>query len=70
MDRHSIDIYDNFTRDGMRRRAFLDEAALNAAHKHFDFFVYPDVNHASNNDIGRRHDKAAAELAWGRTSHS
>jgi len=25
------------------------------------------VNHAFNNDTGNRYDKAAADLAWGRT---
>ncbi|HVZ54151.1 MAG TPA: dienelactone hydrolase family protein, partial [Pseudolabrys sp.] len=43
------------------------EAALKAAHKRFEIFVYPNVNHAFNNDTGNRYDKAAAGLAWGRT---
>jgi carboxymethylenebutenolidase len=29
--------------------------------------MYPNVNHAFNNDTGNRYDKAAADLAWGRT---
>jgi len=43
------------------------EAALKAAGKRFEVHVYPNVNHAFNNDTGSRYDKAAAELAWGRT---
>ena len=43
------------------------EAALKAAHKDFAIYVYPNVNHAFNNDTGSRYDKPAADLAWGRT---
>jgi carboxymethylenebutenolidase len=43
------------------------EAALKRAHKDFAIYVYPNVNHAFNNDTGSRYDKAAADLAWGRT---
>ncbi len=43
------------------------EAALKAAGKRYEIHVYPDVNHAFNNDTGDRYNKAAAELAWGRT---
>jgi carboxymethylenebutenolidase len=44
------------------------EAALTAAKVDFQAFVYPDANHAFNNDTNAaRYDKAAAELAWGRT---
>ena len=43
------------------------EAALKAAHKRFTIYVYPNVNHAFNNDTSSRYDKAAAELAWSRT---
>ncbi|WP_137043640.1 dienelactone hydrolase family protein [Pseudolabrys sp. FHR47] len=43
------------------------EEALKAAGKRFTIHVYPDVNHAFNNDTGNRYDKAAAELAWSRT---
>ncbi len=43
------------------------EAALKAAGKRFDIYVYPNVNHAFNNDTGDRYDKAAADLAWSRT---
>ncbi len=43
------------------------EAALKAAGKTFSVYVYPGVNHAFNNDTSSRYDKAAAELAWGRT---
>ena len=43
------------------------EAALKAAHKRYAVHVYPNVNHAFNNDTGNRYDKAAADLAWSRT---
>ncbi len=43
------------------------EAALKANHKHFTIYVYPNANHAFNNDTSGRYDKAAAELAWSRT---
>jgi carboxymethylenebutenolidase len=43
------------------------EAALKAAGKHFSIYIYPDVNHAFNNDTGDRYDKRAADLAWTRT---
>jgi len=42
-------------------------AALEANNKQFTMHVYPDVNHAFNNDTGSRYDKAAADLAWSRT---
>ncbi len=43
------------------------EEALKAAGKTFTVYVYPNVNHAFNNDTGSRYDKPAADLAWSRT---
>jgi len=43
------------------------EAALKANHKRYTIHVYPNVNHAFNNDTSSRYDRAAAELAWSRT---
>jgi carboxymethylenebutenolidase len=43
------------------------EAALKADHKRFTIYVYPNVNHAFNNDTSSRYDKPAADLAWSRT---
>jgi carboxymethylenebutenolidase len=43
------------------------EEALRKAGKTFTIDVYPDVNHAFNNDTSNRYDKAAADLAWSRT---
>jgi carboxymethylenebutenolidase len=43
------------------------EAALKANHKRYTIYIYPNVNHAFNNDTGSRYDKTAAELAWSRT---
>ena len=44
------------------------EAALKADAKVFEAFVYDGVNHAFNNDTNAaRYNKAAADLAWGRT---
>lgn len=43
-------------------------AALEAAGKTFEIHVYEGANHAFNNDTSAaRYDKAAADLAWGRT---
>lgn len=43
-------------------------AALKVAGKKVEAFTYPGVDHAFNNDTSaERYDKAAAELAWGRT---
>lgn len=42
--------------------------ALETGGKQFEIFTYEGVNHAFNNDTSSaRYDKAAAELAWGRT---
>ncbi len=44
-------------------------AALKAAGKPVEAFTYPGVDHAFNNDTSpQRYDKAAADLAWGRTT--
>jgi carboxymethylenebutenolidase len=43
------------------------EEALKAAGKQFTVYVYPNVNHAFNNDTTSRYDKPAADLAWSRT---
>ena len=44
------------------------QAALDAAGTDYQIFVYDGVNHAFNNDTSEaRYDKAAADLAWGRT---
>jgi len=44
------------------------EAALNANHKRYTIYVYPNVNHAFNNDTNTaRYNKEAADLAWSRT---
>ena len=43
-------------------------AALKAARKPVEAFTYAGVDHAFNNDTSaERYDKAAADLAWGRT---
>ncbi len=45
------------------------ETALKAAGVDYQAFVYEGVNHAFNNDTSAaRYDKAAADLAWGRTT--
>jgi carboxymethylenebutenolidase len=44
------------------------EAALKAAGKDYKIYVYEGANHAFNNDTNAaRYNKAAADLAWGRT---
>jgi carboxymethylenebutenolidase len=44
------------------------EAALNANRKVYEKYMYEGANHAFNNDTNAaRYNKAAADLAWGRT---
>ncbi len=44
------------------------EAALKANGKHYTIYVYEGAQHAFNNDTSAaRYNKAAADLAWGRT---
>jgi carboxymethylenebutenolidase len=44
------------------------KAALEAAGKDFAIYIYDGAQHAFNNDTSAaRYDKAAADLAWGRT---
>jgi carboxymethylenebutenolidase len=44
------------------------EAALKANNKRYTIYMYPNVNHAFNNDTGgARYNKEAADLAWERT---
>jgi carboxymethylenebutenolidase len=44
------------------------KAALEAAGKDFTVYIYEGAQHAFNNDTSAaRYDKAAADLAWGRT---
>ncbi len=44
------------------------EAALKAAGKAYEVHIYEGANHAFNNDTSEaRYNKAAADLAWGRT---
>jgi carboxymethylenebutenolidase len=53
-----------------RINAGIDDfvAALKANHKTYELYIYEGVNHAFNNDTNAaRYDKAAADLAWGRT---
>jgi carboxymethylenebutenolidase len=44
------------------------ETALKANNKNYKIYVYDGANHAFNNDTNTaRYNKAAADLAWGRT---
>jgi carboxymethylenebutenolidase len=43
------------------------EAALKAAGKTYQAYIYPGVNHGFHNDSTPRYDEAAARLAWERT---
>ncbi len=44
------------------------EKALKANKKRYTQYIYPGAQHAFNNDTGKaRYNKAAADLAWGRT---
>jgi carboxymethylenebutenolidase len=44
------------------------KAALEAAHVKYEIFTYPGTQHGFNNDTTPRYDKAAATLAWQRTT--
>src|SRR5437870_5815044 len=44
------------------------EAALKANHVRYEMFTYPGTQHGFNNDTTPRYDKAAATLAWQRTT--
>lgn len=43
------------------------EAALKAAGKNYQYFMYPGTQHGFNNDTTPRYDEAAAKLAWQRS---
>lgn len=43
------------------------KAALEAAGKKFEAYIYPGTRHGFHNDSTPRYDKAAAELAWSRS---
>jgi len=44
------------------------EKALKENKKEFTAYIYPGANHGFHNDTTPRYDKAAAELAWKRTT--
>lgn len=47
--------------------ALFTEEAMTKAGKQFQYYVYPETDHAFFNDTGPRHNPAAAALAWRRT---
>ena len=54
--------------DGVNAGIADYEAALKANNKKYTLHMYPGTQHAFNNDTGKaRYNKAAADLAWGRT---
>jgi carboxymethylenebutenolidase len=54
--------------DGVNAGIAAYEAALKANNKKYTLHTYPGTQHAFNNDTGAaRYNKAAADLAWGRT---
>ena len=54
--------------DGVNAGIAAYEAALKANDKKYTLYMYPGAQHAFNNDTaGVRYNKAAADLAWGRT---
>ncbi|MPZ59342.1 MAG: dienelactone hydrolase family protein [Rhizobiales bacterium] len=54
--------------DGVNAGIAAYDAALKANNKIFTIYSYPGTQHAFNNDLGgARYNKAAADLAWGRT---
>jgi carboxymethylenebutenolidase len=44
------------------------EKALKENKKEYDAYMYANANHGFHNDTTPRYDKAAAELAWKRTT--
>jgi carboxymethylenebutenolidase len=44
------------------------EKALKENNKDYTVYMYPNTNHGFHNDTTPRYDKAAAELAWNRTT--
>ncbi|NUT01000.1 MAG: dienelactone hydrolase family protein [Sphingomonas sp.] len=61
-------IHDAGLDDRVNRTSFPWVEALRAARKPVKFYLYDGVNHAFHNDTSaERYNKAAAELAWGRT---
>ncbi len=56
------------TDENINRGIAAYEAALKAINKKYTLHTYPGTQHAFNNDTGAaRYNKAAADLAWGRT---
>ena len=54
--------------DGVNAGIAAYEAALKANSKKYTIHMYPGIQHAFNNDTGAaRYNKAAADLAFGRT---
>ena len=54
--------------DGVNAGIAAYETALKANNKKYTLYMYPGTQHAFNNDLGAaRYNKAAADLAWGRT---
>ena len=45
----------------------LIEKEMRQAGKQFQYYVYPETNHAFFNDTGSRHSPEASQLAWTRT---
>jgi carboxymethylenebutenolidase len=56
------------TDEGVNAGIAAYEAALKESSKKYTLYIYPGTQHAFNNDTGAaRYNKAAADLAWGRT---
>jgi len=47
--------------------ALITDETMKKAGKQFQYYVYPETDHAFFNDTGPRHNPAAAALAWRRT---
>jgi carboxymethylenebutenolidase len=65
---HYAEKDDGVNADGVNAGIAAYEAALKANNKKYTIHQYPGTQHAFNNDLGAaRYNKAAADLAWGRT---
>lgn len=47
--------------------ALWTEKTMKQAGKQYQYYVYPETNHAFFNDTGTRHNPEASQLAWTRT---
>ena len=68
MNRRIVELYDEYTHEGLLRRDFLARLARLAGGAATANLMYDGVDHAFHNDTNAaRYNAAAAALAWQRT---